>query len=68
MTLLDTFLHPDDLDERTRTHAFELADIPGYKDLIEHSNSIDDRKLLASLLWTWCTRILTCAAFSLSTW
>ncbi|KAJ7853500.1 heme peroxidase [Mycena olivaceomarginata] len=59
MTLLDTFLHPDDLDERTRTHAFELADIPGYKDLIEHSNSIDDRKLLLEHLVTLMSRLST---------
>ncbi|KAJ7254701.1 heme peroxidase [Mycena haematopus] len=47
MSLMD--LLPNALDVRTRTVPLELSDIPGYADLIKHSNSIDDRKFLASL-------------------
>ncbi|KAJ6567751.1 heme peroxidase [Mycena vulgaris] len=56
MSLLDT--HPDSLkDIHTRTDAFEFSDVPGYLDLLKHSSSIDDRKLLLENIVTLMSRL-----------
>ncbi|KAJ6467001.1 heme peroxidase [Mycena sanguinolenta] len=54
-------LHPDALDQdvRTRTSPLELKDLPGYVDLIKHSNSIDDRKFLLENMVTLMSRLST---------
>ncbi|KAJ7489461.1 heme peroxidase [Mycena latifolia] len=50
-------LHPNTVDEQTRTAAFQLSDLPGYLDALEHFNSLDDRKLLLENIVTLMSRL-----------
>ncbi|KAJ7472240.1 heme peroxidase [Mycena galericulata] len=50
-------LLPNAVDERVRTLPFELGDLPGYVDLLKHSDSIDDRKYLLENLVTLMSRL-----------
>ncbi|KAJ6553669.1 heme peroxidase [Mycena sp. CBHHK59/15] len=56
LSLLST-IHPNETANETRTRAFELSDLPGYLDALQHFGSLDDRKLLLENLVTLMSRL-----------
>ncbi|KAJ7678277.1 heme peroxidase [Mycena polygramma] len=52
-------LHPDTVDEHTRTKPLQLSDIAGYLDLLKEPSSINDRKFMLENMVTLMSRLST---------